>query len=93
MEKYRRILLDAMGDLLQRDIVCDYLITSLDNNIILKNVYAIDAYIKALEVSQEFSKDVQCYYYVLEHRAATPVLEVKNGELFLSGVKIDVINT
>ena len=89
-ESLKEKIEEVMDDLMQNNLPCNYVIIQNGTEEYVKNIYALDAYMKAYEMSK--SGDIECYMAALgkENKATHPVFSVKNGEITLSGQKITV---
>lgn len=90
LESLKEKLTKVMDELMQNNLPCNYVIVQNGTEEYVKNIYALDAYMKAYEMSK--LGDIECYMAALgkENKAAHPVFSVKNGEITLSGQKITV---
>lgn len=74
----------CMEDLMQNNCMCNYVIVQNGNETYIKNIYALDVYMKTIEMSKH--GDVECYMAVLgkENKAVSPIFTVINGVVKLS---------
>lgn len=86
MERYKNLLIKAMDDLLQSNCRCDYLIFTGNEKINLKFTNTLDAYLETIKVSKQRKLDAKCYMNSMGRRAASPVFEVVENKLILSGL-------
>lgn len=73
----------AMDDMLQKNVRCDYIFTQNGKEMYIKNIYALDAYLLAFNMSKE--GDVKCYMASGGRKAYSPVFTAGNGIAVLSG--------
>ena len=83
----RNRIADAMAELWQKNIVCNYVIAVDGKEFILNNTYAIDAYMEAYSLSKNIDI-VKCYMAPTGKKAANPVFVIEYGKVFLSGMLI-----
>ncbi len=58
----KKILLQAMYDMFQKNIVCNYLLKTNTYDEYIQNIHSVDAYMKAYELFQERKEDVPTGY-------------------------------
>lgn len=80
-EKIKKV----MDELMQKNCVCNYTFVQDDIEEYVPNIYALDAYMKAYEMS--ITGNVECYITALGkgNKAAQPVFSVIDGIVTLSG--------
>lgn len=81
----REKIYKTMNDLMQNNCICNYVFIQDENEVYVKNIHALDAYMKAYEMSKD--GDVECYMASLgkDNKAVHPVFTVKDGTVTLSG--------
>lgn len=86
-------ILKAMDDMLQKNVTCQYLIKFENTSISLHETPAIDAYMRAYEISKQLGVNVACYMVPLDKPAVSPVFKIENGTIVMSGQQIIDENT
>lgn len=89
IKEMRALLKQAMSDMLQRNVLCDYTFIQDKKEIYRKNLLTLDAYLEACKLSKH--GNVECYMTPDGVRAALPVFTVINGVVKLSGQQICVL--
>lgn len=81
---------EAMDDLMQKDVICDFVITCDNKEYPAFSVRRSDAYLACCKIAEENNENAQCYIYHKSDktRAVKPVFEIKDNIPFLSGLKI-----
>ena len=87
----RKRIADAMNELWQKNIVCNYVIVADEQEVLLSNTYALDAYMETYIISKSVDV-VRCFMAPTGEKAANPVFVVEYGKVFLSGMFIYDIN-
>ena len=83
----RKRIADAMAELWQKNIVCNYIIVVDGKELILNSTYALDAYMEAYSLSKN-ADIVNCFMAPTGKKAANPVFVIEDGKVFLSGMLI-----
>lgn len=83
----KELIRNAMNDLLQKNIYCNYIVKTKKEEHFLQNTLAMDAYLFTYKMSLTYG-DVVCYIAPLGTPAAMPVFEVLKGKIYLSGCEI-----
>lgn len=83
----RNRIADAMAELWQKNIVCNYVIAVNGKELILNSTYALDAYMEAYSLSKNVDV-VKCFMAPTGKKAANPVFVIEDGKVFLSGMLI-----
>lgn len=83
----RKRIADAMAELWQKNIVCNYVIVADNKELMLNNTYALDAYMEAYLLSKN-TDVVECFMAATGKKAANPVFVIEDGKVFLSGMLI-----
>ena len=80
----RNKIKECMKDLMHNNCTCNYVIVQNGNETYIKNIRALDVYMKTLEMSE--NGNVECYMASLgkENKAASPVFTVIDGIVKLS---------
>ena len=79
----RNKIIKCMDDLMQRNCICNYIIVQNGNEIYMKDTRALDAYMKAYEMS--VNGNVECYMATRKEKACSPIFSVVDGVATLSG--------
>lgn len=80
---------NCMNELMHKNSICNYVFVREEKETYVKNLKALDAYLKAVEMSKD--EDVKCFMAPLgpENKAINPVFVVKkNGAMCLDGTEI-----
>lgn len=85
----REKIYEAMTDLMQNNCRCNYIIVQNGNETYIKSINALDAYMKAYDMSKD--GNVECYIAALgkNNKAANPIFTVKDNVVTLSGIVIE----
>ena len=83
----RKRITDAMAELWQKNIVCNYVIVLNGKELMLNHTYALDAYMEAYSLSKNVDV-VKCFMAPTGKKAANPVFLIEYGKVFLSGMLI-----
>ena len=80
----RNKIKECMKDLMQNNCICNYVIVQNGNETYVKNIHALDVYMKSFEMSK--NGDVECYMASLgkENKAVKPIFTVIDGVVTLS---------
>ena len=81
----RNKIKECMEDLMQNNCICNYVIVQNGTETYIKNIMALDVYMKTLEMSK--NGNVECYMASLgkNNKAVSPIFTVINGVVTLSG--------
>lgn len=80
----REKICKVMNDLMQNNCICNYVIVQHEKEIYIRNIYSLDAYMRAYEMSK--NGNVECYITSLKGKKAVhPVFSVIDGVIKLSG--------
>lgn len=80
-------LKETMDDMLQKNVICNYVFFLDGEKIAERKMYALSAYMTTYHMSNR--GDAECYMAPDGVRAAKPVFSVINGIVKLSGITIE----
>ena len=80
----RNKIKECMEDLMQNNCICNYVIVQNGNETYIKNIRALDVYMKTLKMSKK--GNAECYIASLgkENKAVSPIFTVIDGVIRLS---------
>lgn len=80
----RNKVMECMNDLMHNNCICNYVIVQNGNETYIKNIRALDVYMKTLEMSK--NGNAECYMASLgkENKAVSPIFTVIDGAVKLS---------